>query len=317
MTTPHISVIIPVHNAQDTLLDQLDAVRVSQATAPPSEIVVVDNRSNDGSIALAKQWAAQHREANLRIVDASGRAGEPHARNIGLAESRGALVAFCDADDRVGPQWLSGLCRALRHRSYATGPIDTSQLNPAWIADVRGTSVTGRSTMYNLVPFAHGCNMGFHRDVLDAMGGFDERYLAGCDLDIALRFWNANVEMGYDEDAVVHYRLRQSLRSTFDQGHFYGRFRIPIRNRIVNRIDDGLYDLGDPGWPRRVGWLVKHAPRVLLSKKVRARWVWVLGQLYGEWRGERDPYTIDLTAVERTGPSELPMRNINEWEADS
>ena len=300
MTTPHISVIIPVHNAESTLLDQLDAVRLAQAGAPPSEIIVVDNRSTDSSISLATRWAKRHPEGNLRIVEAEERAGEPYARNVGLTAAEGSLVAFCDADDRVSPTWINGLCRALQTTQYATGPIDTSRLNPKWIANVRGTSVTGRSVLYNLVPFAHGCNMGFHRDVLYAMGGFDERYLAGCDLDIALRFFNANFEMGYDDDALVHYRLPPSLRTTFDQGYFYGRYRIPVRNRIIRHVD-GPAHVNTRQRRRRVAWLVRNIPVSTISKKTRARFVWVLGQLLGEVRGERDPYTIDLSAAERDG----------------
>ena len=41
---PLVSVIIPAHNAAATIVDQLDAVRESQRHAPPSEILVVDNR---------------------------------------------------------------------------------------------------------------------------------------------------------------------------------------------------------------------------------------------------------------------------------
>lgn len=314
MTTPHISVIIPVYNAESTLLDQLEAVRAAQLDAPSSEIIIVDNRSTDQSISLARRWAEQHPEGNLRIVEANGRSGEPHARNVGLSAARGELVAFCDADDRVGAGWLAGLCRALTTTLYATGPIDTSRLNPSWIANVRGTSVTGRSLMYNLVPFAHGCNMGFHRNVLHAMGGFDERYLAGCDLDIALRFFNADFEMGYDEAALVHYRLRPSLKSTFEQGHFYGRYRIPIRNRISNTHRDHARINATYQRRRRSAWLLKHAIAAAVSKRTRARWVWVLGQLYGEWRGERDPYTIDLTAVEHDGSPD--SGDFAEWDIE-
>ena len=288
MSTPDVSVVIPVHNAADTLCEQLDSVHASQlhasrAQGPSGEILVVDNRSTDASATVARDWARTHC-VDLRVVDASERAGEPFARNAGLAAARGEAVLFCDADDRVAPTWISSMWEALRDAPYATGPIDMYALNPRWIADVRGSSVTGRSMLYDTVPYAHGCNMGFRRDALEAVGGFDEDYFAGCDLDIAIRMWEAGHELGYDEGAVIHYRLRPTLRDTYRQGRFYGRYRVPIRTRLAGA---GVASAGDSRTGRRLVWLVRKAPITVIHRPTRARWVWVLGQLVGERVGER------------------------------
>lgn len=292
MTAPHMSVVIPVHNAEDTLVEQLDAIHVAQAGVPSSEILVIDNRSSDRSAALAQEWAEQ-RDVDLRIIEAHERAGEPYARNVGVDAARSDRIAFCDADDRVGPGWLRGLSRALEDAPYGTGPIDMTALNPSWLANVRGSSVTGRSLMYDHVPYAHGCNMAFRKSAVLAVGGFDERYHAGCDLDIALRFWDAGFDMGYDEDAVVQYRLRPSLRTTYAQGRFYGRYRVHIRHRLADRQ---LTDRNDARIRRRALWLVRRSPHALWSRSTRARWVWVFGQLVGEFRGRRDPALAEVTA---------------------
>ena len=282
---PDMSVIIPVHNAETTLLEQLNAIRTAQEAGPSSEIIVVDNRSTDGSAELALRWADEH-EVDLRVVDAHERAGEPYARNVGVAAARGSMLAFCDADDRVSPSWLQGLERALQDAPFGTGPIDMTALNPAWLSNVRGTSVTGRSLLYDTVPYAHGCNMGFRKSAVESLGGFDERYRAGCDLDIALRFWDAGLPLAYDDDAVVEYRLRPTLRETYNQGRFYGRYRVQIRKRMAKRQ---LTSSRDRRNPRRIAWLIRRVPRALHSPSIRVRWVWVLGQLVGEAHGQRDP----------------------------
>ena len=289
MSGPDVSVVIPVHNAAATLREQLDAVRVAQLHAAPDdgpcgEILVVDNRSTDASADVARDWAREH-GVDLRVVDASERSGEPFARNAGLAAARGATVLFCDADDRVAPTWISSMKRALRDTPYATGPIDMHELNPRWLAEVRGSSVTGRSLLYDAVPYAHGCNMGFRRDALVALGGFDEAYVAGCDLDIAIRMWEAGYQLGYDEGAVIHYRLRPTLRDTFRQGRFYGRYRVPIRARLAAA---GAAATTDSRTGRRLLWLLRRAPLAAVHRRTRARWVWVLGQLVGERIGGRE-----------------------------
>ena len=286
---PTISVIIPVHNGADTIVDQLDAVRESQHHAPPSEILVVDNRSTDDLVEVVTRWA-QHANAPIRIISAHERAGEPYARNIGLAHARGEFVAYCDADDLVGPMWLASLCESLEVGCYATGPIDMDTLNPAWVANVRGTSVTGPSLMLDTVPYAHGCNMGFRRLALEALGGFDERYTAGCDLDIAIRMWEAGLNLHYDERAVVRYRLRPSIRATYRQGKFYGRYRVAILAKLA---EAGL--TAPDRRLRRLLWLIKTVPAALADRAMRARWSWVAGQWVGERFGSIDRTIIDLT----------------------
>ena len=283
MSAPVVSVIIPVHNAADTLVEQLESVRLAQADAPVGEILVVDNRSTDDSAAQATSWARE-RGVDLRVIDAVEKAGEPFARNVGLAAARGEHVLYCDADDRVAPTWITAMTDALMAAPYATGPIDMHELNPAWLADVRGSSVTGRSVMYDRVPYAHGCNMGFRRDTLIALGGFDETYTAGCDLDIAIRMWEAGHDLGYHDGALVHYRLRPTLRETYRQGRFYGRYRVRIQRRLARA---GITT--DNRTARRLVWLSRKAPISLVDRATRARWVWVLGQLVGECQGTRAP----------------------------
>jgi glycosyltransferase involved in cell wall biosynthesis len=283
MTAPVISVIVPVHNAADTLVAQLDAIAATLPTAPAAEVLIIDNRSSDGSADVATAWA-QVNDVDIRVIDAFDQAGEPHARNIGLMAAAGELVAYCDADDQVSPAWLGAIADALEDGAYATGPIDMQLLNEPWIANVRGSSVTGRSLMYELIPYAHGCSMGFRRDALLAVGGFDESYTAGCDLDIAIRMWEAGHELQFSESALLHYRLRSTLTDTYQQGRFYGHFRVRIQNRLVA---DGHISDTKGGTPRRAAWLLRKSPRALVHRPVRARWAWVLGQLIGERQGRR------------------------------
>lgn len=284
VSNPTVSVVIPVHNAAATLVEQLDSVHAAQAGGPSGEILVVDNRSTDDSARLALEWAGG-RDVELRVIDAGQKPGEPFARNVGLAAARGEHVLYCDADDVVAPTWITAMTDALRTAPYATGPVDMYQLNPAWIADVRGSSVTGRSVMYEQVPYAHGCNMGFRRDALVELGGFDEAYTAGCDLDIAIRMWEAGHDLGYHDGALIHYRLRPTVRETYRQGLFYGRFRVPIRARLVAA---GLPAASTDRTARRVAWLARKGPAALVRRATRARWAWVLGQLVGERRGARE-----------------------------
>jgi len=94
--TMKLSVIIPCFNAEATLAVQLDAL-AGQVWSEPWEVLVVDNRSTDGSMRVERQYFG--RLPNFRIVDAAAEQGQPYALNTGVAMAAGESVAFCDADD--------------------------------------------------------------------------------------------------------------------------------------------------------------------------------------------------------------------------
>lgn len=275
-----LSVVIPTHDAGDALLEQLDALDQSTA-AREVEILVVDNASTDGTSERVRRWSRDHRVA-VRVVPAAGRVGEAYARNVGWRAAASEKVAFCDADDVVGEGWVEAMTRALADHDYATGPVDTHRLNDPALADVRGRRLFSEpATFAGLVPYAHGCNMGFRKDLLEALGGFDESMSIGPDIEIAIRAWRQGAELFWEPRALVHYRLRPTLRETYRQGRSYGRARRRLRALVPE-----LQDAESEPWStyaRRVGWLVKHLPG-LRNKAVRARWVWVASQLDGELR---------------------------------
>lgn len=279
-----VTVVIPIHNNADTVIEQLDALDRCRALGPRAEIVVVDNRSTDGLVEVVRNWHRDHAEVDLRVVDAPSKAGEPYARNVGLAAATTPFVVYCDGDDVVGDTWVAAMHRGLQEHDFVTGPVSTERLNDAWIADVRGQAMfTGRQLLHDRVPMAHGCNMGFRVEVLEALGGFDEDFLAGCDQVISIRAWQHQYELAFLPDAVVHYRLRTELSALARQGRSYGRARVRARKLIPELVDVRAVRRARM---RRVGWLGKHAIPSAFNRVGRAEWTWVASQLAGELEGD-------------------------------
>ena len=74
-SAPVLSVVIPAHNAADTLVEQLDGIAAGVA-GRPVEIVVVDNRSTDATAAVVESWAAKApTELDVRVVAAAEHEG--------------------------------------------------------------------------------------------------------------------------------------------------------------------------------------------------------------------------------------------------
>jgi glycosyltransferase involved in cell wall biosynthesis len=93
-----ISVVIPCHNAERSLERALASV-LEQGVAD-SEILIVDDASTDGTVALAERLGA--RIGEFRLIRLEAKAGAAAARNAGLAQARGEYVAFLDPDDAYG-----------------------------------------------------------------------------------------------------------------------------------------------------------------------------------------------------------------------
>lgn len=86
-----VSVIIPVYNAAPWLDEALESV-LGQS-APPCQVIVVDDGSTDHSAAIAQRYLPQ-----IQLVQQPN-AGCAHARNRGVALATGDYLAFLDADD--------------------------------------------------------------------------------------------------------------------------------------------------------------------------------------------------------------------------
>ena len=102
-----LSVIVSVCDAGATLREVLLAIRASDLGADSYELIVVDDASSDGSVAIAARYADT-------VVKLTGRVcGPAYARNRGVELARGEVVAFVDGDVVVRPDTLSRMLAAL------------------------------------------------------------------------------------------------------------------------------------------------------------------------------------------------------------
>src|SRR5438067_9612199 len=91
MTDRTVSAVIPVHNGENFLAQAVESVL--DQTRPVLEVVVVDDGSTDGTAAVAQGFGAPVRHIP------QAQSGVSAARNRGVREARGNLVAFLDHDD--------------------------------------------------------------------------------------------------------------------------------------------------------------------------------------------------------------------------
>jgi len=278
-----LSVVVCAHNEARCLGDQLDALLAQDSTCD-FEVVVVDNRSTDGTAQLVESYAAG--DSRIRLVTANERADKSYAMNVGVESAQSDRLAFCDGDDIVGIGWVDAVATGLDRHQVVTGPHELDRLNPPWLAESRGRSmeVEPAGSFVGIFPTIRGAGWGVRRSVWDSLGGMSERYHPVEDLEFSFRCWMSGIDVVGVPTAVVHYRYRTAIGDLWRQGYAYGSHR-PLIARLVN-------DSGRTRAPRFSGWkswavLALSLPAAMTAEG-RARFAWVaanrVGQVVGSIR---------------------------------
>jgi GT2 family glycosyltransferase len=208
------SVIVVCFNSQDTLARCL--AHLFDQDHPNYEVIVVDDGSTDSTAAVAE---AASSEGPLKLVRAKRNRGCPAARNLGLREARGEIVAFVDADGFAAPDWLSRLTASFTDDPQIGGVASTVFFddNPLVLNGAGGTvnrqgwaADLSMNRSYEDVQFAGealypmGCGMAIRREALARVGPFDDRMLNYYDdVDYGMRLWRAGYRVVVAADAWV------------------------------------------------------------------------------------------------------------------
>ena len=268
--------IVPAHNEERHLGEQLNAL-LAQPWPGDWEVIVVDNRSTDGTAELVERYAIL--DSRVSLVRADERADKSYAMNVAVGHASADVIAFCDADDVVAQGWLEAMAQGLAHGEVVTGPNELDALNPAWLAESRGrSSDEPTGTFFGIFPFVRGNNFGVRKATWFLLDGMSEAYHPVEDIEFSLRCWLNDIEVVGLPTAVVHYRYRSAARVLWRQGFAYGSHR-PVIARL-------LKEAGKPTPPRFSGWkswimLVVRLPS-LVTRSGRATWVWIAANRFGQ-----------------------------------
>jgi GT2 family glycosyltransferase len=167
------------------------------------------------------------------LISAPAPADAGHARNVGVQAARAELLAFCDADDRVRPDWLAELVEGLGRYAIVGGVLDHSRVNQPLLASFYGEPVD--EVRWGFLPSAGTANLAIRRVLFDALGGFRTDFAGGYeDYDLCWRAQLQGEELGWAHGAVVDRLLKAStapemfglwLRRGLGNALLYKRFK--------------------------------------------------------------------------------------------
>jgi GT2 family glycosyltransferase len=247
-----LSVIVPCHNA-GRYVGQAVASVLEQDGLPAGfalEIVIADDRSDDGTPAVLAELARRHPQ--VRVVANDGARGPGPARNCAVRHARGHWLAFLDADDwwlagslarrwellAANPEarWVTGDFRLVfEDRGGESRDVTLSQRAAYERARAVGGGVCVARPVAGIASeqvVVNPSSVIVQRALFDQVGGFDERFFNAEDVHLWLRL--AQRTDLYHVPAILT-AYRQHAGSETNSGKPPGLWDVPVYRDLYGR----------------------------------------------------------------------------------
>ena len=306
--TIDVSVIIGTYNRAQLLGGTLRALAFQEVPESLNwEILVIDNNSTDKTKESVTAFSNTTSVPVRYVFEAQQ--GISHARNRGIKEASGSLLAFTDDDVLPAPDWIVQVATAMR-RWNADGV--GGRILPQWEASPPRWLTENRHLLDRLAimefaesrelqfpmgkePQVWGANMAFRRKLFDRVGGFSTRLggignklFRGEEPELINRALKHGLKIVYDPAVVVLHRIgAERTRTAYFRKLI---FDIGEGEAHANPVVGGYSFLGAPLWRYRVvlGGFWKWVGLFLLRQPdafdQQLDWLSSLGQLSGYWK---------------------------------
>lgn len=219
MKYPFVSVVVGIRNEEKFIEECIESLLNLDYPRDSYEIIIVDGMSTDKTRDIIQKYPVKLFLNEKKNVAA--------ARNLGVKNAMGELVAFTDGDCKVDPQWL----KALVHEMQASpddvvcfgGPnliFDTDPVFGRVVGYAQesflgsgGSAQSKNSTKKHYVGSLPNCNAMYKKAAVQKAGGFDERFIVGQDCDLNYRIGKKGNKFLYIPKAQVLHHRRGTFKS--------------------------------------------------------------------------------------------------------
>ena len=234
---PSVSVIIVSYKVRHYIEQCVDSVLRS---LPDAQIIIVDNRSDDGS---AEFLAARFPQAT--VIANSENLGFGKANNMALAHASGRYVLFLNPDTVVAGRTIPGCVEFMdSHPEAGAVGVRMQYGNGCFAPESRRSVPTPSVSFFHMsglgrlfpgsrlfaryhltyidrdqpcgVEVVSGAYMFVRKEALDRTGGFDETFfMYGEDIDLSYRILKAGYENRYLPLPIVHYKGESTVKTSY------------------------------------------------------------------------------------------------------
>lgn len=214
------SVIIPTRNRRDDLHKCLDSLSQQDFDRAKYEVIVCDDGSDEPVDSLIDDFSQIR--MTLRCVRQEPK-GPAAARNLGIRNARGSIVAMTDSDTLPDKLWLKKIDEAFQANPDAVGVEGRVYAENEGEFDPLGEGPVNKEGGVFLT-----CNCAYRRDALIAAGGFDESFPfpAYEDTELAARIQQFGRIVWQPEAVVLHPQRPLTLRAVWKKLHHWEYIQI-------------------------------------------------------------------------------------------
>lgn len=223
---PKVSIVVPVKNGASKIKDLLDSLMHVDYDKDKLEIIVVDGKSKDATKEIVSKYPVK-----LVIEE---KTGVNVARNTGIKNSGGEIIAFTDHDCVVPENWVKAIVDNFQDRQVGCVGGKILRYNNDFLSRYADESLVPvmrifkKKTIIDRIksPFYYpvGCNFVVRREAIEKAGFFDERFTYGFDeLEFAERICMEGYKIVLTPDVMVQHKHRSTLSELLKQTFRYGQ----------------------------------------------------------------------------------------------
>lgn len=241
-----ISVVIPTYKNWELLIKCLNALENQSLSQEQFEVIVVDN---DGT----EKFSTRPGVENFKIL-VERQPGSYVARNLGIKNAKGQIIAFTDSDCIPHEDWLKTALELLNNNSHVDRIAGNVELihknpnNPNWIElyeDVFAFQQKRNATE----GYSVTANLFVRKDVFKKVGLFDESLLSGGDVEWGKRATKNQVSLVYGEKVVIYHPSRNKISDLIKKTIrvYHGiEYRRYLNKKFLDKIVHPIYLLRPP-----------------------------------------------------------------------
>ncbi|MDD5772183.1 MAG: glycosyltransferase [bacterium] len=201
---PFISVIVPVYNERETINECVESLLAQTYPKNKYEIIIVDNNSSDDTPEIIKKYPVVllfEREVQTSYA----------ARNKGIKNAKGDVIAFTDGDCIAEKNWLKELAVNYDNQNIGcfAGDIQIYKPDSTFEEFLVRSKIFGQGKGENsgYLSGAATANVAYRREVFDKIGMFDENIPTGADVEFSWRVQEKlNQKIVLNKAAIVYHR---------------------------------------------------------------------------------------------------------------
>ncbi len=205
-----VTMVVPVRNGTDTLIALLQDLHAQSIAKEYSEVLVVDDGSEDDTDAIVRDMARTWPQ--LKLLKNDG-VGKKDAITTAVKHAEGEIMVLTDADARCGPERVAHILREMEADRLDLLLLPVRSIGERnWLGRIQEMEQAGLvgmacgEALMGRPGLANGANMAFKRTAFDLVKGYEgDRYASGDDVFLVQRMKRAGLRIGYlvDPEALV------------------------------------------------------------------------------------------------------------------